>query len=308
MRSLRVFSHVLVPAGLLAFVVLPLLSGCGGDKKTTVTVKPSKKASGTANGKKAASNGGGTPAAGGFGTLEGTVIFDGDAPTLSPLVAKGDPGAKDAATCSLNAVPNESLRVGPNKGVENVFIYLTKAPKGAKVPPVPAAKKIWDQKGCHFIPHCQIVRVNQTVNVKSNDPIAHNTHAYPKRETGFNAVIKAGDRVGADFTYSIAEFAPVEIKCDFHTWMIGYQLPLKHNFAALTDANGKFKIENLPSGVHKFQVWHESAQGKYLYRNFKVTIKGGETTTHEWKYPAAKLVTGYRPAAKSVKLSALVDR
>ena len=308
MKSLRVFGYVAIPAGLLALVVLPLLSGCGGGtKKTTVTVKPSKKAGGATGGGATSTTKKKTPAAGGFGTFKGKVVFEGTAPTLNPLVAKGAK-VKDAAVCSLNAVPNESLIVGPGGGVKNVFIYLTKAPKGAKIPPVSTEPAVWDQKGCHFIPHCQLVRVNQTVNIKSGDPIAHNTHTYPKREAGFNAVIKAGDRKGADFTYKIAEFEPVEIKCDFHTWMIGYQLPLKHSFAALTDANGEFTIPNLPSGVHKFQVWHESAQGHYLYRNLKVAIEDGKATTQELKYPAGKLVSGVQPVLKSVKLSALIGR
>lgn len=308
MKSLRLFGYVVVPAGLLALVVLPLLSGCGGgDKKVTVTVKPSKKTGGTTAGGAASSGTGKTPAAGGFGTFKGKVVFEGAAPTLSPLFSKGAK-VKDAAVCTADAIPNESLLVGPGGGVRNVFIYLAKAPKGVKVPAIPTEKAVWDQKGCRFLPHCLIMRVNQTVNVKSGDPIAHNTHTYPKREAGFNAVVKASDRVGVDYAFEIAEFEPLEVKCDFHTWMIGYQLPLKHNFAALTNANGEFEIPDLPSGVHKFQVWHESAQGHYLYRNLKVTIEGGKTTTRELKYPAAKLVSGYQPAAKSVKLSALIGR
>jgi hypothetical protein len=55
--------------------------------------------------------------------------------------------------------------------------------------------------------------------------------------------------------------------------MLAYQLPLDHPYAALTDADGKFTISDLPSGSHNFTLWHE---GKKL-RNYKVTVKAGET-------------------------------
>ncbi|MCA9066870.1 MAG: hypothetical protein KDA96_27575, partial [Planctomycetaceae bacterium] len=74
-----------------------------------------------------------------------------------------------------------------------------------------------------------------------------------------------------------------------HTWMLAWQLPLDHPFAAVTDENGNFEIPNLPAGTHKFIVWHEGADGGFVHRDFTVTISAGGDTTAEIEYPASKL-------------------
>ena len=44
--------------------------------------------------------------------------------------------------------------------------------------------------------------------------------------------------------------------------MIGYLLPRKNGYFAMTDADGKFEIANVPAGEPlEFQVWHESGAG-----------------------------------------------
>ena len=53
-----------------------------------------------------------------------------------------------------------------------------------------------------------------------------------------------------------------------------------------TDAEGKFKIENLPVGKHKFTVWQESAG--YIDRSFEVTVKKGDNELPAIKVPLAK--------------------
>ena len=61
-----------------------------------------------------------------------------------------------------------------------------------------------------------------------------------------------------------------------------------HPYVGITDADGKFKIENLPVGEHSFRVWHER-QG-YLNRSYKVTVEAGKTTVlNVEKVSAAKL-------------------
>ena len=38
----------------------------------------------------------------------------------------------------------------------------------------------------------------------------------------------------------------MEVTCDFHPWMKVYWLILDHPYAALTDKDGRFHIENMP--------------------------------------------------------------
>lgn len=213
-----------------------------------------------------------------YGTLTGQYVLDGDIPQLPPKVKKGDAGARDPAVCAANDVPDDSLVVDPaTKGIANVFVYLQKA---SKVHPELKESKdkdvIFDQKGCRFIPHTLLVRTDQVVQVKSDDPISHNTRTSPIRQPGANETISPNNRKGVPFTLKTPEGIPTQVECSIHPWMKAYWLVLDHPYAAITGTDGKFKIEKLPAGDHEFTIWQENKG--YIARKLKVTIKPGETT------------------------------
>lgn len=235
------------------------------------------------------------------GTLTGVVQFDGAPPSIAPIVKKGDATVKDAAVCAAEDVPNEELVVNPdNKGIANVFIYLQKLPTGVKAAK-PEGEVVFDQKFCRFLPHSLLVREGQKVLVKSDDAIPHNTHTNPVRGNAFNKVIAANDRKGVDLVYTKPERLPVKVVCDFHAWMKAYHLVLDHPYMAVTDADGKFTLPDLPAGKHEFIVWQEKAG--YLDKTYKVEIKAGETKEVKLSFGAAKFAAFEGPAAKTVAIS-----
>lgn len=296
-------------ATLLALAVLPMATGCGEGAAETpkITLKPSTPdsgadaANGAANGETKA--GGETVAASGFGTFKGRVLLTGSASPLPPLVEQGA-NIKDGDVCAAQPVPNQKLVVGPGNGVANVFIYMVKAPKGGKEQAAhePADTPIFDQKGCVFIPHAMVCRAGKPITVTSSDSVPHNVNARPKKGSSFNAVVRQGQQ--EQFSYSAAELEPVEVVCDFHTWMRAYQLPLDHPYGALTGEDGSFEIADLPVGEHEFRIWHE---GKLLERGYKVTVaQDGEVVEKEIPFPAALLQARREgPPSKVVMLSSL---
>ncbi len=65
----------------------------------------------------------------GWGTLKGTVVFEGSVPAAKMLVPKGatDKDVKDGAYCGKDGVPSQSLEVDPvTKGVRYALVYLPK--------------------------------------------------------------------------------------------------------------------------------------------------------------------------------------
>jgi len=216
----------------------------------------------------------------GYGSLTGQFILDGKVPNRKLLVKKGDTTVKDASCCAAQEVPSDELVIDEKtKGIQHIFIYKRKA---KTVHPKWKLSKIkelvFDQKGCRFRPHTLVVRTDQQVVVQSDDPIGHNTHTYPINplNPAMNFVLNPSDRVGVKVHYEASEILPTMIKCDIHPWMKAYWLIVDHPYAAVTDTQGKFTIKDLPTGEHKFRVWHERVG--YIERKFKVTVTSGETT------------------------------
>ncbi|MBI5759216.1 MAG: hypothetical protein HZA46_11925 [Planctomycetales bacterium] len=233
----------------------------------------------------------------GYGNFVGTVTLNGNAPQLTPVVKAGDAGVKDREVCGVMDVPDESLVVNPaNKGIANVVLFLEKKPANIKadLAATPTDPVIFDQKGCRFLPHVSIVRINQPLLILSADAVAHNTHTFPNRNNGFNQAIPANERKGVPCPYSKPEANPIEVKCDLHTWMKAYHFPVDHPYVAVTDADGKFEIKGLPAGKHVFKVWQEKVKdsSKLLERKLEITIEPDKDTTKDLSYASGAFSGG----------------
>jgi hypothetical protein len=286
-----------------------LFAGCPEQATVTVTMKPVAGAVQEASGGAAEST-----TAAGYGTLVGTITYEGDPKPLPPLVPAGDATLKpeDRAVCAVHAVPNESLEVNAaNKGLANVVIFLDKRPANIKpeLAKPPTEPVLFDQKGCRFLPHVLVVQVGQPLLVVSGDPIPHNTHTRPKRNNEFNQVIPPEDRTGKACDYKKAEPGPLSVVCDLHTWMKAYHFPLDHPYATVTDKDGKFKIEGLPAGKHSFNVWHERGPGdsQLLERKLQITIEVDKETVKDLSYGPSKLAGATRPPRRTVVYERLLN-
>lgn len=277
MRNLTAL--VIVPAALLVVIGCDLASidpGGGAVSQTVVTVRSGVEVA-------ALPEDGGTDTeevvlSGPPGSLTGTILFDGPKPDLPPLVAKGA-SRVDAAVCAAEgAIPDESLVVGENGGIANVFVYLAKSPKGDFEAPsdLPAL----DQKACVFRPHTLVFWAGVEFELKNSDQVAHNIDAKPAANSGFNENMPPGSSVTKSFRNT--EALPFRSTCAIHPWMQFWTLVVDHPFVAVTDADGKFEIPNLPPGKHKFRVFQERAS--QLERSIEVVVEPGKATTVEWKY------------------------
>lgn len=212
-----------------------------------------------------------------WGTLKGRVVVTGDVPVAALLYRKGDPQVKEPI-CRAYDIADESLLVDPEtKGVANVFVFLQRAPDDIH-PDLKQAELdelVFDQKHCRFDPHAMVVRTNQTVLVKSDDPVLHNTHTFPTFNSPENWGIPPKERDGLPLTFRRREPSPVPVRCDIHPWMTAWWLVVDHPYAAVTNERGEFTIANLPAGEHRFRVWQERA--KWVDKSLTVTISDGET-------------------------------
>jgi hypothetical protein len=110
-----------------------------------------------------------------------------------------------------------------------------------------------DQKECVFIPRIVIVPPGGTVEFLNSDRLLHNLHSVSRENMSFNRTQPKGRTIPISF----GKPEIVRIDCDLHSWMRGWVVVASHPFYALTDAQGRFKLDNVPAGQYTVRVWHE---------------------------------------------------
>lgn len=206
-----------------------------------------------------------------WGTLKGKFVYDGK---LDPVEIKP---TKDVEFCGKHKIIDETLVVGKDGGVRDlfVFLYLGRSEKKPDAHPSYAksakAKIELANKGCSFGPHAVLLRTTQTLSMTNPDEVAHNTKIDCFKNTPINPLIPAGGKL--DQKFEIAESLPVPVGCNIHPWMTARMLVKDHPYMAATDANGEFEIKNVPAGDWTFRFYHERAG--YVQ---KVTIDGKKST------------------------------
>ena len=200
------------------------------------------------------------------GNLTGRITLKGDIPPPRKLSI-----TKDAATCGRadTIVDIE----GTDGGVKNVVIEI----RGVKGEDWkfkdPKDGYVLRQKDCQFKPNMVVVPVGKNISVYNDDPIGHNVN------TGdWNQMQPAGpDPIVKPFDSR----APTKIGCNIHSWMEAWLYPVQNPYFAVTDAKGNFKIEGIPAGKYRINIWH-AALGK---KTARLTIEAGKAATldHEFQ-------------------------
>jgi hypothetical protein len=215
----------------------------------------------------------------GWGSLSGTVTFEGAVPTREPL--PGIDKDKDHTFCLMSNKPEETKKEtwivneeGGKKVVKNVVVFL-KLPKNQyfKLP----EKDFWpkevvvDQPFCAYRPHVSVIFAKkwdpqqnklvpsgQVFKVRnSSTTVTHNTVLKTsKGNVDLGSLQKMTGEVQPDLD---PEPKPIDLSCNFHKWMDGTVWALDHPYAAVTDDKGHFEIPMVPAGAEvNVVVWHEA--------------------------------------------------
>lgn len=147
--------------------------------------------------------------------------------------------------------------VSPDGGLANVFVYIKETPPGSKPP---TDTPVLDQVNCFYEPYVMGVRTNQLFKIKNSDPLMHNVHATPK--VPGNKEFNIGQPVQGMVTEKSFPNREVLVrfKCDVHPWMFAYIGVMDHQWWAVTDKDGRFKLPgNLPAGTYTLVAYHLKA-------------------------------------------------
>jgi len=177
-------------------------------------------------------------------------------------------------------VAGEGVVVAANGGLANVVVYISQGLSGD----IPAASKpvTFEQKGCVYVPHVVALNPGQHMSIVNDDKTMHNIHPDPKPGGG-NAAFNKSQVAGApamDVAWTSEEIA-IPVKCNVHPWMHAFIVVVKGP-NAISDANGSFKLENVPPGTYTLTAWHET----YGTMTQKVTVAEGKPAAADFSFKA----------------------
>lgn len=184
------------------------------------------------------------------GTIRGTVKWQGALPHLLPSEIN-----KDTQICDPQNQKHrdlERLLVGPNSGIANTVVFLRNITRG-KAMDLPVARRTLNQRNCRYEPHVLLVPVQQTLTVKSSDPVLHTVHMSGSADYNLPFTTQ-----GQEITRPMTREGVVSLRCNAgHVWMNGEMIVAQHPYYAVTDQEGNFELTNVPPGDYEIVAWHE---------------------------------------------------
>jgi len=171
------------------------------------------------------------------GSIRGRIDVRRPAPMLErrPSVAAVSPPPRPLAPDTMRSV-----------------VYLTSAPRGA-FEQVEPGHAIMDQRNETFVPHVLAITTGTVVDFLNSDRIYHNVFSLSKTRS-FDL-----GRYATGRSKSITFDRPgiVRVFCEIHSHMSAFILVFSHPFFTLTDADGHYRLDNVPPGTYTVVAWHE---------------------------------------------------
>ncbi len=167
-----------------------------------------------------------------------------------------------AALVACVAAPG--LALGQAGTVEGM-VYLRNARSADAVvymiidstPRPPAAPVMIDQRNLHFVPRVLPVLPGQAVMFRNSDPLLHNVFGPDTLGEAFNLGTYPE---GESRVHRFQRLGAHVILCHIHPEMEAYVVVIPTRYYGVVDAEGAFRIENLPLGTYPLHVWHPRAE------------------------------------------------
>ncbi len=131
-------------------------------------------------------------------------------------------------------------------------VYLLAAPRGAFEQTEPG-RAVMDQRNETFVPHVLAITTGTTVEFPNSDRIFHNVFSL-SRPARFDL---GRYPVGRSKSVRFDKPGIVRVFCDIHSHMNAFILVFSHPYFAVTDENGRYRIEDVPTGTYSLVAWHE---------------------------------------------------
>jgi plastocyanin len=136
-------------------------------------------------------------------------------------------------------------------------VYLETAPRGA-FETAESGHAVMDQHNETFVPHVLAIMTGTSVDFPNSDKFYHNVFSLSKV-----AKFDLG-RYAAGRSRTIRFDRPgiVRVFCDIHSHMNAFILVFSHPFFAMTEPDGRYRIEDIPPGTYNVIAWNEGTSSE----------------------------------------------
>jgi hypothetical protein len=109
-----------------------------------------------------------------------------------------------------------------------------------------------DQRDMKFVPRVLPVAVGTTVEFPNNDKTFHNVFSTSEAKKFDLGLYPSGESRSMTFDKP----GVVKILCNVHPNMEAYVIVKEHPYFAVVDARGNYRINGVPLGNYRVEVWH----------------------------------------------------
>jgi plastocyanin len=139
--------------------------------------------------------------------------------------------------------------------VAEAVVWVT--PIGSKIPQklMPA---IVAHQNKQFVPYVTAVQVGTTINLPNLDDVKHHAYSFSPAKK-FELPLYAGT---PEAPMLFDKPGIVTIGCNIHDWMTAYVCVVETPFFAISGADGRVQLRNLPAGAYRAEVWQPRLKGQ----------------------------------------------
>jgi plastocyanin len=152
-------------------------------------------------------------------------------------------------------------------------VYLETAPRAA-FEASPERRARMDQRNETFVPHVLAIVAGTYVEFPNDDRTYHNVFSLSKNNDFNLGRYAAGHSPAPAIRFQNPGI--VRVFCEIHSHMSAFILVFAHRYFAVTDDEGRYRIDAVPPGTYTLAVWNETIRGDPPRRTVTIADTGGD--------------------------------
>ena len=235
------------------------------------------------------------------GAVTGQVMMKGTEPTplAYNLAIFPDPAFCGRISTGTGWRLYDQFQVSSEGALQNAIVLLEGIDQGKPFDIPPATV---EAKDCIFSPSLLVVRDQQEIRFQNMDPVVHDVQMYETAPHGSSIIFhrplrmnpyhsrqepqthdhRPGEPIVDTFNFTKGRRIFLA-ECGQHPYMQTWGLAVTNPYYAITDAEGRFTITDIPEGVYSMIAWHPWIGG---FLKMKIVVLADDTLKTQFIFDA----------------------